>query len=690
MDRSATLDAATGLTRQCAGRAFMLSAARACFAAFLGLLVMDGKAAAATWYVDGTIGFDSPTCGTAFGPMACRTIQFTINKASSGDTIKVASSVYPEPTAPGPLTVNKTLTLLGAQSGVDARGRLGVESIVTDPQGTYVTASNVVINGFTFQDSTNAAFTGYGIAIKPSTSGTQILNNIIQNNIVGIGLGGSQVLIQHNQIQINNHPGGASGSGIYTDEFVGGSTVKDVLIKENAFIGNDDAGIDVSNTDPAGGVFKLDVSTNSFDSNGRAVVLFNTHDSTIHDNSIPNTTLAMSAAIRLFDNNSNLSIVNNDLKSGVGHAIRLSFDGYVGGPSSGVLINENNIGTVGPTSFVLDGLLVSLGGHVGTVNAECNWWGSPSGPTNMSNPAGAGEEVVGDADFTPWLVAPEPGGTCFGGVPPAPGKVSGGGAIESDPVFSPLGDLLSLPALIPSPANPNAQATFGFVVKCCAPTGNLEYNDHGMDVRIKAESVNGPFISSPGNACPAVPGSKHATFTGTAWVIRSTGTTKQDFTVDVDDCGEPGTMDTFGIKTFGTSPYAIAAEPERDAHQREKRMARGKAIRNWRGNILNDAAVALQAEHFHGRAQTRGGAFRVPRLPAHRKQIHVPLGRHELPEPHRLVHEVLCLPQIQAPATRLLRDKHNGPRAKQLQQLREKRLQAAHDADFRPHQRGQP
>src|SRR5438552_5989709 len=259
------------------------------------LLVMGVSAAAATtWYVDGSLGNDANSC-LAPGPSACKTIQAAIIKASSGDTINVAAGAYPEP-APGPLTVSKTLTLLGAQAGVDARFPRGPESIVTDPQGTSVGASNVVINGFTFQDSVNTAFTGYGIWLNPGVSGTHIVNNIIQNNIVGIGLanaGPSQALIQHNLIQNNNVFFGvccASGAGIYTDEFVGGSTVKNVLIKENAFIGNDDAGIDVSNTDPTGGVFNLEVSTNSFDANGRAVVLFNTHMSTIHDNSMTNST----------------------------------------------------------------------------------------------------------------------------------------------------------------------------------------------------------------------------------------------------------------------------------------------------------------------------------------------------------------------------------------------------------------
>ena len=112
---------------------------------------------------------------------------------------------------------------------------------------------------------------------------------------------------------------------------------------------------------------------------------------------------------------------------------------------------------------------------------------------------------------------------------------------------------MSVPALIPSPSDPTAQASFGFVVKCCEPTGNLEYNDHQADVRIKAQSISGLNISSPATACAATPGSQHATFFGTAEVIRPTGTTTEEFTVDVDDCGEPGTADTFGIKTMSYS-----------------------------------------------------------------------------------------------------------------------------------------
>ncbi len=178
------------------------------------------------------------------------------------------------------------------------------------------------------------------------------------------------------------------------------------------------------------------------------------------------------------------------------------------------------------------------------LNAENNWSGSSTGPTNPNNPGGTGDNVIdpdGVVDFDPWLTS-STGGACP--VPSTPGKVTGGGQIEGDPMFSPLGGLLSLPALVPSLADPKAQASFGFVVQCCPATGILEYTDHQAGVRIKAQSIDALVIGS--GSCGA---NTHATFTGTASVIRADATTTEPFTVEVDDCGEPGTADKFGIKT---------------------------------------------------------------------------------------------------------------------------------------------
>src|SRR5262249_30493588 len=156
--------------------------------------------------------------------------------------------------------------------------------------------------------------------------------------------------------------------------------------------------------------------TNTFDMNGRAIFLINTDDSTIHNNSITNSTAALSGAIRLFGLADNISITNNDLNGGAGWAIRMTNDG--GGPNSNVAIHENNIanffGDGGPHGGGLD---VGAGAHTGPVDAGCNWWNDPCGPYNVAaNPGGVGEEVreegnPGDAVFTPWLVAvgPAPG-----------------------------------------------------------------------------------------------------------------------------------------------------------------------------------------------------------------------------------------------------------------------------------------
>jgi parallel beta-helix repeat protein len=498
-------------------------------------------ASAADWYV-ATTGSDADDCMTSATP--CATLQAAINKSSGGDTINVAAGAYP---VLGLVTVNKTLTLLGAQAGVDACGRGGAESILSNSQGLRIAASDVVIDGFTVQDSIVPAFTGYGIWMDPSAnvSGTDVLNNIIKNNIAGIGLanaGPSQALIRQNAFLTNNMPGGASGSGIYTDQYVGGQ-VTNVLIDSNCFTSNGNAGVGFSSIDTPNPSSNIEISNNAFDMNGRGIYFYNTNDATVHDNSITNSTVptdgGTSVAIAAFGNVNGLTILNNDLLTGALRGIRVG--NFLLNPNSNVEAHLNNI-----VDFALAGLFVDPLGHVGPVDAECNWWGSATGPTNPGNPGGTGDPVIGDADFTPWLLAPAPGGPCIGGQPSTPGKVTGGGQITGPPLFSLTGDLLSLPAVMLSPGG-LAQSNFGFVIQFAsgdpAPKGNLLYDDHGSGVRIKATSYDSLVIGS-GLCGP----NTHATFTGTAEV----NGVEESLTVEVDDCGEPSSgppPDTFSITT---------------------------------------------------------------------------------------------------------------------------------------------
>jgi hypothetical protein len=356
--------------------------------------------------------------------------------------IKVAAGTYPNVAPNTALTIDKTVTLCGAQAGVDARTRSGpesIESIIANPFGTTICgglpvcslpASNVIVDGFTFEGVINSNPVGFALDMGRGTEGTQVYNSIFQNNIAGIGLantGPSQVLICQNLFQNNNQSGGAaSGAGIYTDEFVCGNASPGIactnfLIEQNTFKGNADAGIDLSNVSAA--ITNVDISTNTFDMNGRAILLFNVDQSMIHNNRITNHTTAGSGDIRIFGGVDGLTITNNDMSGGAGWAIRITNDT---GSSSNIMIHENNIANfAGSGGMFGGGLFVGPGAYpTGTLDATCNWWNDPCGPFNVTNnPDGIGEEVQeavpSTVDFSPWLIAPGPApasgmGTCSG------------------------------------------------------------------------------------------------------------------------------------------------------------------------------------------------------------------------------------------------------------------------------------
>lgn len=350
--------------------------------------------------------------------MSYSTIQGAVNAANPGDTILADAGTYAEN-----VTINKTLTLEGAQHGVDARTRSGAESVVTGAGNGgktpfYITASDVVLDGFTVQDATDPNQFGGAILIAPGVNGTQVLNNIIQDNLLGIYLENNsstdQAVIAQNLFRDNTQPGPGSGQDIYADNYSTGATggtggLQNVLIKNNTFTNSTfveaSYGIGLGDTDPTHPFSNISVMNNAFSNTGRGMYLYATDNTTVTGNTFTGTT---HYAIGAFGAVNGLTITCNTLSgntvSGTGELYVEDDLGTPGSPdpNSNIHMNYNNI--VGNTTNILvSNAGSSPDGYTGVLDATNDWWGSPSGPT----PGSIVDNVPGSSvNYTPWLLAP--------------------------------------------------------------------------------------------------------------------------------------------------------------------------------------------------------------------------------------------------------------------------------------------
>jgi len=252
----------------------------------------------------------------------------------------------------------------------------------------------------------------------------------------------------------------------------GDGVIDDVNVENNTVTGHnsdeDGAGIFVYSSDWYGGYDKcqnVTVWNNTVTGNIRGVVLYNTRQITVEDNTITTDSGSFDLgqeAIRL-DGGNNCTIIDNDISScdGVGISAKTMWDGTEsydntftnntidGAKFAGVFIysgaydntfTDNTItGTTMLTQWAgedyeeTQGDGVFLWGYTGaeagtgnifhcnkitgnaddgmenqtttTVDAENNWWGDPSGPGGAGG--GSGDTVSDYVDFFPWLLSPD-------------------------------------------------------------------------------------------------------------------------------------------------------------------------------------------------------------------------------------------------------------------------------------------
>jgi parallel beta-helix repeat protein len=280
-------------------------------------------------------------CPTA----AYTTISAAVAAASAGDTIQVCAGIYPET-----VTVDKQLTFDGAKMGIDARsgrGGLATESVVDSINGGFIIdggVNNVTIDGFTIMGAGSDSVGADGIEAFQGSSGLQLLNNIVRDNLEGINFqnpdGTMPALIQHNNF-INNNNGTTAEGG--TGVFISNGPANSTSILANKFSGHRQTAINFagnSNSHSTG----LVVDGNQSQNDATFVVATNSDNAAVDSNTISYSGSANGTAILDFGSNNNLRILSNVIKGGSGSGTSgIKLADFSGSPSVGSTVSGNKV-----------------------------------------------------------------------------------------------------------------------------------------------------------------------------------------------------------------------------------------------------------------------------------------------------------------------------------------------------------
>ena len=319
--------------------------------------------------------------GKAFNTPNSSNINHTVDVVDPNGTIFVKEGTYTQV-----VTVDRSVTLKGAQAGVDPRpGRPGPETIMNNPGGSFnVIANNVVIDGFTVRDA-NTTPLNTGIYLSQNFSGYQILNNIITNNTFGMYLnsqGTTQTVVRHNLFNANNQAGPSSGNAIYGD-----AGTKNVLVEENRFTGHTSAAMVFTGATPG---TNADITVNNNQMvNDNSIVFFNTTNVDITNNTSTN---SQGSVIFLGGGNSDVTITGNTAsaaptRTGVNLADPSTF-GMT--PNSSVTIANNSF------TGLLNGIRASTGSTSDVVQITGN---TLNANTNGVRVDGGNVNITGDNDI---------------------------------------------------------------------------------------------------------------------------------------------------------------------------------------------------------------------------------------------------------------------------------------------------
>jgi hypothetical protein len=344
--------------------------------AMMVLGIGAAQAAAATRQV-AVGGSDAGNCLTA----PCATIQHAVEEAAAGDTVQVGPGTYS-----GTVNVNKSLTLLGAQAGVDARNRNATGS---EDTGETV-LSTATGNDLTLAPATTSTVDGFKIINSGGGSGIFVEggeNHIVRNDIFfgitdgyasnGIFKGATfrQNRVENVEYGFESDLAPGPNTTIDANKFVDSSEY-DINFIEGG------TGVVISNNERVGG------------GTGNFAVLFKTNGAQVTNNYV---TEAESSAVFLGGATENTTISGNTFTgvkasgvsmenfagtSGLNRSMRI-VDNTLTDNLRGVRVTPNStagVVQVHSNRIVGNSTAGVINEGTGAVDATANWWGCNTGP----------------------------------------------------------------------------------------------------------------------------------------------------------------------------------------------------------------------------------------------------------------------------------------------------------------------
>lgn len=331
-----------------------------------------------------------PTSAAVIGVPAGGSIQAAVDSALPGDTIQVSPGVFAER-----VRVNKSLTILGAQAGVDARTRTGQPETVlyvwsdaagesNVENGFTISANSVTIDGFTIQrePSKTDDLTGRGVNMVGLRSGIQLQNNIFLNN---------------------------------RDAILTRLSVSGLIVKNNRFAGQLDSAVELEIESSPATAAHSNVVIEGNISDGDHLELTSTTTGLVVNNIVENT---IGSAFYLRGKNSDILVQGNTFQTATTAGIRID--------TSNIAVPNDNIRVIG-NALLNNGehglriIAGALGTHqihhnrivgntvglrnqdVSPVNAANNWWGCNEGP-GLTGCDRITTSYTGTVNAAPWLM----------------------------------------------------------------------------------------------------------------------------------------------------------------------------------------------------------------------------------------------------------------------------------------------